>query len=751
MTGCSVADAVSAVQRALAAGATVRRLAGLRGSAPAYALARLLAAERRPVVALLPDAAAAETFVAEVRFYLGETNAATPLERRVHLLPAWDVPPFEPLSPSREALAARAEGLYHLLETPDPVIVTTPDGWGQRCMARDVFRAAVRYLVVGERVNRDELAEALVDWGYHRVPLVQDPGEVAVRGGILDVFPAGYACPVRLELLGDEIEGMRTFDPSTQRSAAMLEEVLLLPVREFSRASLSAGNARRVEERAAELGVARGERRDVVDAIRAGLVVPGLDHLLPFLHERLEILADHLPRDAILWVQGPAEVEASAETWWRRLAEFAEVASRAGRVFAPPDALHLVGPAWRATLTGRTRLEVEALDTLDGDALRLASYSIDLSGARAAAERDRPLAPVAARLAAWKGEGARLAIVASGPAHRDRLIGLLASHGLAVTASDLPFAEAFAAPGHGSLAFVGDVTSGMRLPGDALVVVTESELVGDERPRRRARRERLGDLLSSLAELKPDDFVVHVDHGVARYRGLRHMQVAGLEGDYLHLEYQGGDRLYVPVDRIGAVQRYVGADGAAPPLDKLGGTTWERAKAKTKESLMAMAHDLLKIYAAREAHGRAVYGRPDTLYDEFVARFPFEETPDQLRAIDDVLADLGRAATSGSARPRSPCGRRFSRCSPASRSPCWCPPRCSRSSTSRPFAHAAPAIRSRSACCPGFAPRPRIARRSSASPPAGSTWWSAPTGFSSATSRFATWGCSWSTKSTASG
>ena len=166
MAGRPVADVVSAVQRALGDGQAVQRLTGLRGSAPAYVLARLLAAERRPVVALLPDAAAAETFVTELRFYLGEAGATNPLERRVHLLPAWDVPPFEPLSPSREVLAARAEGLYHLLETPDPVIVTTPDGWGQRCVARDVFRAAVRYLVVGERIGRDELAEALIDWGY---------------------------------------------------------------------------------------------------------------------------------------------------------------------------------------------------------------------------------------------------------------------------------------------------------------------------------------------------------------------------------------------------------------------------------------------------------------------------------------------------------------------------------------------------------------------------------------------------------
>jgi transcription-repair coupling factor (superfamily II helicase) len=413
-------------------------------------------------------------------------------------------------------------------------------------------------------------------------------------------------------------------------------------VREFAGRDLAPGNARRVEERAAELGVARDERRELVEAVRSGLVVPGLDHLLPLLHDRLDTLAQHLPRDTVLWVQAPADVEATAERWWQRLADFTEDAARAGRVFVPPETLHVTGGEWRATLAGHHRFEIDALDAVDDAALRVASYSIDLGGARAAGERERPLAPVAKQLAEWTADGARLVVVASSPAHRERLSALLAPHGIAVAPSEGTFPEALAVGGRAPVALVGDLTHGTRLPRDEVVIVTESEVLGDDKPRRRARRERVVDLLSSLAQLKPDDFVVHVDHGVAVYRGLRHMLVAGLEGDYLHLEYAGGDRLYVPVDRIGAVQRYVGADGAAPALDKLGGATWERTKAKARESLMAMAHELLKIYAAREAHGRAVYGRPDPLYDEFVARFPFEETPDQLRAIDEVLSDLGR-------------------------------------------------------------------------------------------------------------
>src|SRR5262249_47228704 len=287
-------------------------------------------------------------------------------------------------------------------------------------------------------------------------------------------------------------------------------------------------------------------------------------------------------------------------------------------------------------------LEVESLEELAGDAPHATTYATDALGLRTAPASEGPLTAVATQLEAWQSDGARLVVVAASDAQRERLQGVLRGHGIETLASRAPLPQALATSGRAALALVGGLTRGVRLPADGLVVVTESEIFGERRAVRRGRRSQPADFLSTLAELHTDDYVVHVDHGVAVYRGLRHMQVAGLEGDYLHLEYLGGDRLYVPVDRIGAVQRYVGADGAAPALDKLGGTTWERTKAKTRESLMAMAHELLKIYAAREAHGRAVYGRPDTLFDEFVARFPFEETPDQLRAIDDVLGDLGR-------------------------------------------------------------------------------------------------------------
>jgi transcription-repair coupling factor (superfamily II helicase) len=638
----SLAELVARIRRDLdAAPAEPIRVSGLRGSAPALVLARLLAERPRPGLVVAPDAQTAEAFAADLRFYAGDREASGPLGRRVHYLPGWEVPPFEPLSPTREIVAARAEGLYHLLQTPDPVVVTTIEALGQRCLPRAAFADAVTYVVEGETLEPGALADRLIEWGYHRVPLVQDPGDLALRGGILDVFPAGHARPVRLEFLGDDVERLREFDPVSQRSLDRVEEVLLLPMQELGRSRLGPGAARLVDERAAEIGLARQERRELAEAVRSGIVVPGIEFVLPYLYDALGTLADYLPQGTLCLILGAGGIEAAVESAWAQVATHAEAAQHDGRFFPPPERLYVDPPALRAVLAGRPRVEVESLEELAGDGPRATTYSTDGLALRGAPSAEGPLAHVVAQLRTWQEDHHRLIVVASSLMQRERLQTLLAGHGIETTPSGASFPQALATPGRGALALTGELTRGVRLPADELVIVTEAELFGEHRPVRRGRRPQPADLLSTLAELKTDDYVVHVDHGIGAYRGLKHMQVAGTEGDFLHLEYLGGDRLYVPVDRINVVQRYVSADSAAPALDKLGGTSWERVKAKTKESILAMAHDLVKVYAAREAHDRAPYESADGLYQEFAARFAFEETPGQQRAIEEVVTDLG--------------------------------------------------------------------------------------------------------------
>ncbi|MGH7896103.1 MAG: CarD family transcriptional regulator, partial [Candidatus Binatia bacterium] len=585
-------------------------------------LARLHAARPRPVLAIAPDTTGAEAFAADLRFYRGDREGTSPLERHVHVLPGWEIPPFEPLSPTRETVAARMEGFHHLLQTSDPIIVTTIEAWGQRGLPRAVFGEAITYVVTGEAIAPATLVERLVGWGYHRVPLVQDPGDVALRGGILDVHPAGYTRPVRFEFFGDDIESIRVLDAVSQRSLDRVEDVLLLPLREFAPHHLGAAVARVIDARAAEVALARQERRDLVEAVRSGFVLPGMEGLLPYLHPSLGTLADFLPERTLVWVLQGSALETGVEATWQQVVRHAEAAEAEGRFHCPTQALYLAPAEWRARLGRWPRIEVEGLESLVGDDLRAMTYSTDGIALRGAATSDAPLKAVADRLHEWQRDGARLVVVATTPARRDRLRALLVPYGIDALATDAPFGQALSTKGRGPLALTGDLSCGVRLPADGLAVATEAEFFGEPRQIRRGRRERPADVFSSLAALKPDDYVVHVDHGVALYRGLKHMLVAKTAGDYLHLEYDGGDRLYVPVDRINVVQRYVSADGGTPPLDKLGGTSWERVKARAKESLLAMAHELLQVYAAREAHGRRPYAQSDPLYQEFVARFP---------------------------------------------------------------------------------------------------------------------------------
>jgi transcription-repair coupling factor (superfamily II helicase) len=639
MTG-DLGDLVRRLAAARPAGGARAHVSGLRGAAGPLTVAALSRTTGRPVVVITPDAAAADAFAADLRFILGEERGPSPLARRIHALPPWDVPPFEPLSPSRDVLAARAEGLHHLGQTPRLVVVTSVEAWAQRCLPAATLREATTYLVVGDDRPPDTLAAHAVDWGYHRVPLVQDPGDLAVRGGILDVWPVGHERPVRLEFFGDEIESLREFDAESQRSLQPVEELLLLPVTEVPRSRLGPASARRVDERAADIGVARRERRDLVEAVRERLMLPGFEQLLPLLYERLATVAEHCPNDAMFWLHGNADVVAEIQRTWERVREHAEAAEAGGVFHPPPDALYLSPAEWRATLAGRHVVEVDALEQLASGAIAVTTHGTDAAALRPSAGAPEPMAPVARRLAEFATAG-RLVIVAGTESRRERVRHVLADHGLEVASSaarfpDLPAAEGRPTP----LALLGELGAGTWWPAEGLALVTDVEILGEPRPQRRRRRARVDDWLASLAQLSPDDYVVHLDHGIGVYRGLRHMQVADTEGDYLHLEYAGGDRLYVPVDCINVVQRHVGADGAAPALDKLGGTSWARTKEKARESLLAMAHELLDVAAAREAHGRTPYVTRDALYDDFVARFPFEETADQQRAIEQVLEDL---------------------------------------------------------------------------------------------------------------
>ncbi len=619
------------------------QLRGLQPAARALAIARCHAALGRPSLVVAPSSRDVERLTADLRLFLGELDDATPLDRKVSALPDWEVGVFEDRSPTGEVLASRREALYQMRFGDAPLVVTTAEALLLRVPSRERVARQHAYIVEGDEIDRDDLVAKLSSWGYHRVPIVEDRGELAARGDIIDVFPSGYPQPIRIELFGDVVERLHYFDIVSQRLGASLEEALLLPFREIDLSGASDIDTRRaIEARLLELDVDRNERETILEGLASGTAYPGLELCLPYLEPDLERLSDHLPDKTLVWMDAAGEVDAALDRIWadieRRVAERTEE----HRFFPPPESLYVRPSEWHAAVSPHRVIELEALDVLSSDDQRKLAFrcyqtsELRPEGGHRSASG---FAPVAAKLRSWADQGTQSVIFATSTNRLQKLVGLLQGHGVTPRVTDETIADLPHAPGT-ITAVRGRLSEGFRLPDENLAVISDADIFGTAR-KRAARRVSASQLLKNLDALKSGDYVVHLDHGVGHYKGLTHLKVADTEGDYLHLVYSGGDKLYLPVDRINLVQKYVGADGTAPNLDKLGGASWDNAKRKTRESVLAMARELLGIYAARQLDERTPYGEPDELYREFEARFPFEETPDQRQAIDDVLADLG--------------------------------------------------------------------------------------------------------------
>jgi transcription-repair coupling factor (superfamily II helicase) len=645
------------LDRALARTGPVRAT-GLRGAARALVAARLArAAAPAPALVVAPDAKSADALLDDLIAFLGEP----PPEQggRVRAFPRPDTLPYDRHSPQPFVVAQRMEALYRLLAEPAELVLVAPiTALALRVPARAAVRGRTVHLEVGQTIDRDALVEQLVAAGYARMPLVEERGELAVRGGIVDLFPPHRRRPVRIELLGDEIESIRDFDPASQRSQEKLAHVAAPPPRELmlDRGFLIA-RGEEIRARAEAEGSAPREIDQLLDALLRGHLPPGAEALAPWLVPAepagLETLFDWLPPGALVAIEEP---EACRE----RLARFADeaahghaVAREAGRPVAPPDALLLAPEAVWSALEALRFVSLERLDVADDAGpprlpLRTAGHEElrrELVRARAS---DAALLPLVTRLEGWLRERWRVVLAAPAPSGAERLRQLLAEYGLdPKLVRDARPVSAWGRAGRVEVR-VADVSEGFALPVERFALLTEEELFGPRERRRHHLSIRETAALEGLGQLQPGDALVHREHGIGIYRGLVPLALdlrgAGprVEGEFLRLEYEGGDRLFVPVHRLNLVQRYVGAEGHAPKLDKLGGQSWERTRKQVKGSLRDMARELLNLHAARELAEGFAFSPRDRALEEFEAAFPHEETPDQHAAIEDVLADMQR-------------------------------------------------------------------------------------------------------------
>ncbi len=623
-----------------------KRLHGLQGGARAYLLSRIAEKRREPMLIIAPTTREAEQLFLDLGFFLGEEQS-TPLEKRLHLFASWEILPFENLSPHPDSIAARLEGLYHLIEGRAPILVSTPAALMQRVIPKAALKRSYRYLVVGEENERERLLEHLVSWGFQSVPLVGERGDFSVRGGIVDIFPPAYPEPVRLEFGGDVLESIRAFDPATQRSKKEIAELLLLPMKEFSlRRNDIETIVREIDKRAADLELGRKEKNPLLESLREAIPFAGMEFLVPYFYPALATVFSYLPPETLVWIDEVQHVDAETGRFEHLVREMAARAKDQGRIAPPLETLYLNAAEWNEGLNLFARIATESLDIVPSraeaaDTILVRSHlNTDLHAEIAQPRAQEPsLAPFVARLKEWQAENIFLVAPTRGEA--TRLKELMAHYDLHFSLPRGGFPLESAADASLRAVLVGNLTQGFRLPEEHLIVITADEIFGTKKQASiGAKRSAAGHFITSLSELKQDNTIVHLDHGIGIYRGLKFLRVAGAEGEFLHLEYDGGDRLYLPVDRINLVQKYIGGEENKPALDRLGGTSWEKVKAKTRKSVLEMAHELVELYAAREVHEGHAFSPPDHLYQEFEASFEFEETPDQEKAIEDTLKDL---------------------------------------------------------------------------------------------------------------
>ncbi len=571
--------------------------------------------------------------------------------------PAWDCLPYDRVSPNGEILSRRIDTLTRLASAETaapPIVLTTVNALVQRVPPRRLFDGRVLALRPGGHIGLDRLQSFFRNNGYIRTDTVRESGEFAVRGGIVDLYPAGEAQPLRLDFFGDALESIRRFDPLSQRSTGTAAESILRPVSEVL---LDDDAVRRFRQRYREEFGATGTDDPLYESVSAGRRYVGMEHWLPLYYERLETLFDYLPGAGLSFDHQASEVRAHR---FDQIAEFYAArrnVTGAARAGAPvyralrPDRLYLDEREWQSALSGRTAVQLSPFaspagsgDQFDAGARPVRNFVIERADPRVAlfeAVRDY--------LEAERKSGHKTAIAAFSQGSAERLLGVLRERGV----SDLrriADGEALAAlPGSSVGLAVLPLEQGFTT--GALVVLGEQDILGDRLARTPRRRRNLDQFIAEATNLSPGDLIVHADHGIGRYEALETIDVAGAPHDCLRVLYAGDDKLFVPVENIEVLSRF-GSEDAGVQLDRLGGVAWQSRKARVKQRIRDIAGELIRVAAERQVRPGETLTPPEGIYEEFAARFPYPETEDQLNAIADTLADLA----SGKPMDRLICG-----------------------------------------------------------------------------------------------
>ncbi|HKW54744.1 MAG TPA: transcription-repair coupling factor, partial [Stellaceae bacterium] len=570
-------------------------------------------------------------------------------------LPAWDCLPYDRVSPNAEIMSRRIDALTRLVEPPPSgahrIVLTTVNAALQRVPPRSLFRDRVLKLGRGGRIALDRLTGFLGRNGYSRTDTVREAGEFAVRGGILDLFPSGTAAPLRLDFFGDTLEGLRTFDPLTQRSTGTVDGIILKPVSEIL---LDDAAIQRFRTRYREQFGTVADDDPLYEAVSAGRRYIGMEHWLPLYYETLETIFDYLPEAAVMLDHQAEEVRHDRVAAIADFYETRREAMRAARSGGPPvyrpvrpEQAFLDEQEWARALACRRVGQFSPFTVPEGTALTVdagAHQGPSFTEARANPQINL-FDAVRDHFAGEAAAGRRVLVAAYSAGSAERLRTVLREHGVAELSAVDNWEDFRVGVGIAVLA----IERGYVFDGTALL--TEQDILGDRLARPPKRRANFDQFIAEVAALQPSDLVVHAEHGIGRYDGLVTLEVAGAPHDCLRVIYAGDDKLFVPVENIEVLSGF-GSEGADVQLDRLGGVGWQSRKARVKQRIKDIAQQLIAVAAERQLKQGEAMPPPEGVYEEFAARFPYPETEDQQRAILDTLGDMA----SGRPMDRLICG-----------------------------------------------------------------------------------------------
>lgn len=583
-------------------------LTGLTGSSKGFLVSYLRKRLRGTFLIIVPHLRNAQILFDDIIFFDNE------LEGNLFLFPPWETLPYDDISPHPEIIRQRVKCLHSLLKNKEIMIISPIKAAMQNVFSLEELEASSLYLKRGEEIDREKFILFLKERGYSHVNMVEEPGDFSIRGAIIDIYTPLYEHPLRLEFIGDQLESIRKFEIENQRSIknGFIEEAVILPA------------------------------KDILNCLNS----KSLSNIFNFLG----------PNDLIFIEEGE-EVKKEINDYSQMVKERYEKAYLKRSLNKAPELLYLQDEEVFNSLKRFHILYLEAGPILPEDCKSTFSFSFEhnedirselkaLFINKEGDKGDSPLSYFIKRLKEWQKMEYRCFIISRTSVQTERLRDLLFSYG------EMPnldiysgFKEALDKYNYGINLLVGSLSSGFRNPEDGWVIVTEEEIFGERRKIQTWRGRKFsgtkGAQFLNFRELKEGDFIVHLDYGIGRYLGLKNLKIGGYSNDYLLLEYLDGDKLYLPVDRLNLVQRYIGGDGKPPRLDKLGGSSWQKTKKRVKSAISEMLKEIIDLYAVREVFEGYSFPPLDQFYREFEATFEYEETPDQIKAIEDVMKDMG--------------------------------------------------------------------------------------------------------------